>query len=89
MTPAEPPPLLRAEAERYWEQLHPALGPRPDPVLGQALRQVCACSPFVACYFARDHGRLAELLASGELGRRLTAAEYRARADGRVGGRRR
>jgi [glutamine synthetase] adenylyltransferase / [glutamine synthetase]-adenylyl-L-tyrosine phosphorylase len=81
MTPAEPPPLLRAESERYWEQLHPALGPRPDPVLCQALRQVCACSPFVACYFARDPGRLAELLASGELGRRLTAAEYRARAE--------
>ncbi len=86
MTPAEPPPLLRVEAERYWEQLHPALGPRPDPVLGQALRQVCACSPFVACYFARDHGRLAELLASGDLGRRLTAAEYRARAAAAVAG---
>lgn len=81
MTPAEPPPILRAEAERYWEQLHPALGPRPDPVLGQALRQVCACSPFVACHLARDNRRLAELLASGDLGRRLTAAEYRARAE--------
>jgi glutamate-ammonia-ligase adenylyltransferase len=81
MTPAEPPPILRPETERYWEQLHPALGPGPDPVLGQALRQVCACSPFVACHLARDHGRLAELLANGELGRRLTAAEYRARAE--------
>ncbi|MGH8563626.1 MAG: bifunctional [glutamate--ammonia ligase]-adenylyl-L-tyrosine phosphorylase/[glutamate--ammonia-ligase] adenylyltransferase [Gammaproteobacteria bacterium] len=81
MTPAEPPPLLRAESERYWEQLHPALGPGPDPVLCQALRQVCACSPFVACHFARDPGRLTELLASGELGRRLTAAEYLARAE--------
>jgi glutamate-ammonia-ligase adenylyltransferase len=30
---------------------------------------------------ARDNRRLAELLASGELGRRLTAAEYRARAE--------
>ncbi|MGH8591833.1 MAG: bifunctional [glutamate--ammonia ligase]-adenylyl-L-tyrosine phosphorylase/[glutamate--ammonia-ligase] adenylyltransferase [Gammaproteobacteria bacterium] len=81
MTPAEPPPLLRAESERYWEQLHAALGPGPDPVLCQALRQVCACSPFVACHFARDHGRLTELLASGEIGRRLTAAEYRARTE--------
>ncbi|MDQ3774213.1 MAG: bifunctional [glutamate--ammonia ligase]-adenylyl-L-tyrosine phosphorylase/[glutamate--ammonia-ligase] adenylyltransferase [Pseudomonadota bacterium] len=81
MNPAEPPPLLRPESERYWEQLHPALCPGPDPGLCQALRQVCACSPFVACHFARDPSRLAELLASGELGRRLTAAEYRARAE--------
>ncbi len=81
MTPAEPPPILRRECERDWEQLYPALGPGAEPALCQALRQVCACSPFVASYLARDPGRLEELLASGELGRRLTAAEYRTRAE--------
>jgi glutamate-ammonia-ligase adenylyltransferase len=56
------------------------------PELLRALRQVSACSPYVAAYLARAREHLAELVASGELGRPLTAADYRVRIEARTAG---
>ncbi len=85
MSPAEPPPILRDESERSFERLLPALERIAAPASAASLRRVCACSPFVAAYLARDPGRLTELVESGDLGRSLGRAEYRARLRSLLG----
>ncbi|MGH8245840.1 MAG: bifunctional [glutamate--ammonia ligase]-adenylyl-L-tyrosine phosphorylase/[glutamate--ammonia-ligase] adenylyltransferase, partial [Gammaproteobacteria bacterium] len=86
------PPELLAEAKRYWDQLAEAI-PRSPP--GNRLEEeahrhnlirVCACSPFVAHYFAKDPRRLTQLLASGDLDRGFGAQEYPERIKRAVAG---
>ena len=84
-------PELLAEAKRYWDQFAEAI-PRPprgtvlEEVLRHNLIRVCACSPFVAHYFAKDPRRLTQLLESGDLDRGFGEQEYPERIKRAVAG---
>ncbi|MBA3494033.1 MAG: bifunctional [glutamate--ammonia ligase]-adenylyl-L-tyrosine phosphorylase/[glutamate--ammonia-ligase] adenylyltransferase [Gammaproteobacteria bacterium] len=84
-------PELASEAKCYWDQFAEAI-PRPPPgtVLEEAHRhnliRVCACSPFVAHYFAKDPRRLTQLLESGDLDRGFGEQEYPERIKRAVAG---
>ncbi|MGH8489659.1 MAG: bifunctional [glutamate--ammonia ligase]-adenylyl-L-tyrosine phosphorylase/[glutamate--ammonia-ligase] adenylyltransferase, partial [Gammaproteobacteria bacterium] len=85
-------PELASEAKRYWDQFTEAI-PRSPP--GTRLEEeahrhnimrVCACSPFVAHYFAKDPRRLTQLLESGDLDRGFGEQEYPERIKRAVAG---
>ncbi|MGH8507339.1 MAG: bifunctional [glutamate--ammonia ligase]-adenylyl-L-tyrosine phosphorylase/[glutamate--ammonia-ligase] adenylyltransferase [Gammaproteobacteria bacterium] len=84
-------PELASEAERHSRQLSAAISAHsPGMVLEEAHRhdliRVCACSPFVAHYLAKDPRHLAQLLESGDLDRGFGAHEYPERIRRAVAG---